>query len=122
MAKDFHWGGKFEIRPKTEVHFSIMKWSWKLLHHVVEYYSHPDDDQLIQIGEDALPKMNPNGQIYVFHTILQVLEKSAEISENFDEFLMAAWQSFLDAMHSDKLSSMYQMFVHRVTQYKTVPR
>ena len=55
MAKDFHWGGKFEIRPKTEVHFSIMKWSWKLLHHVVEYYSHPGDDQLFQIGEDAIP-------------------------------------------------------------------
>ena len=66
--------------------------------------------------------MNPNDQIYVFDTILQVLEKSAEISENFDEFLMAAWQSFLVAMHSDKLSSMYQMFVHRVTQHKTVPR
>ena len=98
MAKDFHWCRRFEIRPKTVVHFSTMKGSWKLLHHVVEYDSHPGNDQLIKIGEDALPKMNPNGQAYgqayVFHTILQVLEKSA------------AWQSFLDAMHSDKLSSI----------------
>ena len=73
---------------------------------MVEYDSHPGNDQLIKIGEDALPKMNPNGLNYVFHTILQVLEKSAEISENFDEFLMATWQSVLVAMHSDKFSSM----------------
>ena len=51
----FHWFRKWQkIRCKTEVDFSIMKSSWKLLHHVVEYYSHPGDDQLIQIGEDAL--------------------------------------------------------------------
>ena len=122
MAKDFHWGGKFESRPKTEVHFSIMKWSWKLLYQVVENLSHPSDDQLIQIGEDALPKGNPNGQIYVFHTILEVLEKSAEISDNFDDFLMAAWQSVLVAMHSDQFSSMCQMFVPMVIHRKTISK
>ena len=56
MAKDFYWVGKFESRPKAEVHFFIMKWSWKLLYQVVKNLSHPGDDQLIQIGEDALPK------------------------------------------------------------------
>ena len=86
MAKDFHWCRRFEIRPKTVVHFSTMKGSWKLLHHVVEYDSHPGNDQLIKIGEDALPKMNPNGLNYVFHTILQVLEKSAEIRPFLDAF------------------------------------
>ena len=124
MSKDFHWGGKFKIRPKTEVHFSIMKWSWKLLHHVVKFYCHPDNDQLIHIGEDALPKMNPNGQIYVFQTILEVLEKSPSgtISENFDDFLIAAWQSVLVAMHSDKFSSLYQMFIHMLIHRKTISK
>ena len=122
MAKDFYRGGKFDIRPKTEVHFSIMKWSWKLLYHVVKFYSHHDDDQLIHIGEDALPKMNPNGQIYVFQTILEVLEKSPEISENFGDFLTAAWQSVLVAMHSDKFSSMYQLFVHMVIHRRTISK
>ena len=45
-----------------------------------------------------------------------------EISENSDEFLMAAWQSALVAMHSDKFSSMYQMFVHMVIHRKTVSK
>ena len=122
MAKDFYWVGKFESRPKAEVHFFIMKWSWKLLYQVVENLSHPGDDQLIQIGEDALPKRNPNGQIYVFHTILEVLEKSAEISDSFDDFLMAAWQSILVAMHSDQFSSMCQMFVPMVIHRKTISK
>ena len=120
MAKDFHWGGKFETRPKTEVHFYIMKWAWKLLHHVTKFQIH-GDDQLISVAEDALPKMNPSGQFFVFETVLAILEKSSDtLLENFAIFLLAAWQSVLVAMHSDKFSSMYQMFVHMVIHRTTI--
>ena len=93
MAKDFHGCRRFEIRPKTEVHFSIMKWSWKLLHHVVEYYSHPGDDQLIQIGEGALQNESKWSDLCFWYNFAS-FGKLAEISGNFDEFLLAAWQSF----------------------------